>query len=62
MDTILSNAKERKSGLIVLKPGCGAAVLGNWEHLDTLFKIIILRTEGATRLTKRNRNYLILHR
>jgi hypothetical protein len=39
MDTILTNAKERKPGLIVLKPGSGAAVLGNWEHLDTLFKI-----------------------
>jgi biopolymer transport protein ExbD len=39
MDTILSNARERKPGLVVLKPGCGAAVLGNWEHLDTLFKI-----------------------
>jgi biopolymer transport protein ExbD len=23
----------------VLKPGSGAAVLGNWEHVDTLFKI-----------------------
>jgi hypothetical protein len=23
----------------VLKPGDGASVLGNWEHLDTLFKI-----------------------
>jgi hypothetical protein len=39
MDTILTNARERKPGLIVLKPGGGAAVLGNWEHLDTLFKI-----------------------
>jgi biopolymer transport protein ExbD len=39
MDTILTNARDRKPGLIVLKPGDGAAVLGNWEHLDTLFKI-----------------------
>jgi biopolymer transport protein ExbD len=39
MDTVLTNAIDRRPGLIVLKPGDGAAVLGNWEHLDTLFKI-----------------------
>lgn len=39
MDTILTNARDRKPGLIVLKPGDGAAVLGNWEYLDTLFKM-----------------------
>ncbi|WP_244883953.1 hypothetical protein [Niastella koreensis] len=39
MDTILTNARDRKPGLIVLKPGDGASVLGNWEQLDTLFKI-----------------------
>lgn len=39
MDTVLTDARNQKPGLIVLKPGGGAAVLGNWEHVDTLFKI-----------------------
>ena len=39
MNTVLTAAIDRKPGLIVLKPGGGAAVLGNWEHVDTLFKI-----------------------
>lgn len=38
MDTVLSSARDRNPGLIALKPGDGAGVLGNWEQLDTLFK------------------------
>ncbi|MCS3801456.1 hypothetical protein [Niastella sp. OAS944] len=39
MDTILTKARDRKPDQILLKPGGGAGVLGNWQHLDTLFKI-----------------------
>ena len=39
MDTVLTNVRDRNPGLIALKPGGGAGVLGNWEQLDTLFKI-----------------------
>jgi len=38
MDTIVMNAKERKPGLIALKPGTGGGVLGNWQFVDALFK------------------------
>jgi hypothetical protein len=39
MDMILTKARDEKPDQIVLKPGGGAGVLGNWQHLDTLFKI-----------------------
>lgn len=39
MDTVLTAAKEREPGIIILKPVSGGGVLSNWQHVDTLFKI-----------------------
>lgn len=39
IDTVLTSARDRNPGIIALKPGGGAGVLGNWEQLDTLFKL-----------------------
>lgn len=38
IDTMLTMAADTKSGMIKLKPGEGAGVLGNWEFVDTLLR------------------------
>ena len=57
MDTVLTDARDRKPGLIVLKPGGGAAVLGNWEHVDTLFKTNNFNSRSIDTLDKREQEF-----